>query len=332
MSGVSGLGQSPVILSFLLDPNLTTSSTITASGIGGNAAANVTGATVSAVYPRQILYRMIPHYPSPTVAGPLTSITVQNGGSYPTCTASTCTCTANLAVNTSTLNIWPGSTLGVIGVPAGGPGTNPPGPGNNQIQTFFNVIAVNSTSFDFSCPNPVHSGAAYTPGTYNTDGASTNPMVIVIQPAVAVPPNGTPAAWDGAQNGIATSPQAFAEINFTPPSSSSPTVCQITGPASPLPDGIAGTPYSETITTTGCASPVFSIVPGIPPGLSIGSSSGTISGTPTVPNPYSFIVEVTDANGNPTSAYGLTIDANPGAPGGTQILGTVNIQGQVTLK
>lgn len=228
IAGVSGIGQSPVVLSFLSDPNLSTSSLVTTTGIGGNTAANVTGVTPSAIYPRQFLYRMIPKSPAPTVAGPLPSITVQSGGSYPTCSQATCTCTANLTVNTSTLNVFVGSVIGISGVPVGGPGTIPPGAGNTQGLNFYTVANVASTSFDFSCPTPVGRNAL-TPGTYNTDYNSSTPMVVVIQPAIAVPPNGTPGAWDGGFNGTLISQNSFAEIIMTLPGTVSVSPCDLNG-------------------------------------------------------------------------------------------------------
>jgi len=70
LSGVSGSGQSPIILSVRSDPNMAVGDHVTVGGVGGNTAANQTAAAITNVYPRQWLFRMIPAYPSPTVAGP----------------------------------------------------------------------------------------------------------------------------------------------------------------------------------------------------------------------------------------------------------------------
>ena len=83
-------------------------------------------------------------------------------------------------------------------------------------------------------------------------------------------------------------------------------VCIIT--TTSLPDGTSGTAYSQTVTTSGCASPTFSISIGsLPSGLSIGGGSGTIFGIPTAVGTASFTVAVADVNGNPTKALSITV-------------------------
>lgn len=89
--------------------------------------------------------------------------------------------------------------------------------------------------------------------------------------------------------------------------------CVIT--RSTLPDWNLGGVFSQTITTTGCSSPTFSIVGTLPFGLSISPSTGVISGTPTTPDgapavlntAISFAVSVADASGSPTQALSLKI-------------------------
>jgi uncharacterized protein (TIGR03437 family) len=84
-----------------------------------------------------------------------------------------------------------------------------------------------------------------------------------------------------------------------------------------LPAGTVNVIYSATtITATGGATPyTWSISSGLlPPGLSIGNTTGTISGTPSAlaGSPYSFTVQVTDANqSTATATYSITIGALP---------------------
>lgn len=91
----------------------------------------------------------------------------------------------------------------------------------------------------------------------------------------------------------------------------------ISGPTitteSPLPDGAAGTPYSETFAATGGISPyAWSLISGsLPSGLGF-SGSGIISGTPTEAETSSFTVQVTDNNGiSATKPFSLTIAPAP---------------------
>ena len=67
-----------------------------------------------------------------------------------------------------------------------------------------------------------------------------------------------------------------------------------------LSNGVVGTPYSQTIQTSGGLAPItFSIVSGnLPTGLSLDPSSGIISGTPTSASFIIFIVRATSNCGN----------------------------------
>jgi len=81
-------------------------------------------------------------------------------------------------------------------------------------------------------------------------------------------------------------------------------------PAS-LPNGTAGTAYSQTFTGGGGAGPyTFSLVSGsLPVGMSM-SSAGVFSGTPTANGAFNFTVRATDANGfTGDQAYSLVIIA-----------------------
>jgi hypothetical protein len=81
------------------------------------------------------------------------------------------------------------------------------------------------------------------------------------------------------------------------------------------------TPYSQTIQTSGCANPVFSLAAGVLPiGASLNSFTGVISGSfgtcqtcnggvsgATLAGIYDFDIRVADANGASSRAYSLTL-------------------------
>jgi hypothetical protein len=80
---------------------------------------------------------------------------------------------------------------------------------------------------------------------------------------------------------------------------------------SPLPAGLIGISYSQTLTASGGVLPYsWSIVSGnLPPGLSL-PPSGVISGTPNSAGTYSFTVRVTGSNGQfMDKAFSLTVNA-----------------------
>ncbi|PZQ18412.1 MAG: autotransporter outer membrane beta-barrel domain-containing protein [Rhodanobacter denitrificans] len=81
-----------------------------------------------------------------------------------------------------------------------------------------------------------------------------------------------------------------------------------------LPNGLAGTAYSQQFTASGGLAPyTYAVIVGtLPAGLSL-SSAGLLSGTPTADGSYSFSVQATDSTGGTagtvTVAYTLTIGA-----------------------
>ncbi|TLX21877.1 putative Ig domain-containing protein [Thermomonas fusca] len=79
-----------------------------------------------------------------------------------------------------------------------------------------------------------------------------------------------------------------------------------------LPDPIANTAYSQTISASGGVAPyVFAITAGaLPGGLSLNPATGAITGTSNTVGTFNFTVTATDANGQTGSqAYTLTIAA-----------------------
>ena len=110
-----------------------------------------------------------------------------------------------------------------------------------------------------------------------------------------------------AANGVSPNATQNASLLINP-------VCLIT--SSTLASGKLGVAYSQTIPTAGCVSPTFSVTTGATNlaafGLAV-SSGGVVSGTPIATGLCSFTVGVTDAQGNPTQAYGITFVAGPGS-------------------
>jgi Putative Ig domain len=108
-------------------------------------------------------------------------------------------------------------------------------------------------------------------------------------------------------------------------------------PTSTLPNGSAGTPYSQTISASGGTGALtFSSTGTLPPGLTL-SSAGVLAGTPSTPGNYSFRIFATDNVGASasqpftvtiglTTATQLSITAPSGATAGTPFNITVTAQ------
>jgi hypothetical protein len=81
-----------------------------------------------------------------------------------------------------------------------------------------------------------------------------------------------------------------------------------------LPNGTAGTPYSQTLKASGDAPITWSLESGaLPAGLNL-LGSGTISGTPTTAGTYSFSVKAINSAGSDVSSFSVIITGGSTTP------------------
>ncbi|MEK6303287.1 MAG: ice-binding family protein [Acidobacteriota bacterium] len=84
-----------------------------------------------------------------------------------------------------------------------------------------------------------------------------------------------------------------------------------------LPNGVVGTPYSQTVSAVGGTAPyTFAVSSGaLPNGLTLNGTTGVISGTPTAAGTFNFTITATDTNGCPGSRpYSIAMAGAPGCP------------------
>ncbi len=125
-------------------------------------------------------------------------------------------------------------------------------------------------------------------------------------PTTAETGNFTARATSGGNAG--TQVISVSIVAATPPPNSSPVT--ISNP--PLPDGIIGTAYSQTLTVNGGGpTNVWSVLTGVlPPGLSL-STTGVISGTPTLLGTSNFTILVINGIVSFAQNFSITIDPVP---------------------
>lgn len=103
--------------------------------------------------------------------------------------------------------------------------------------------------------------------------------------------------------GTPTTPGSYTfTVSITDPSGDQQqkqyTICVIGINPSSLTDGTPGTPYSQTLTATGCAQTPLSwqVTSGsLPPGLTLNETTGVISGTPTETGAFNFTITLQSA-------------------------------------
>ncbi|MEP7340603.1 MAG: Ig domain-containing protein, partial [Acidobacteriota bacterium] len=100
-----------------------------------------------------------------------------------------------------------------------------------------------------------------------------------------------------------------------------------------LPNGVAGTAYSQTITPGGGSSAnyTYSFTGTLPPGLSLTpgpAATGTLSGNPTASGNYNFTIIATDTNGCAGNrAYSVTINQAPAITSANTVTFSINVLG-----
>jgi hypothetical protein len=156
---------------------------------------------------------------------------------------------------------------------------------------------------------PTDSNSPYNPGATVTVLGNTGSLIKT---------GSTFAGWDTAPDGSSTSYQP--SDTFVAGSSDVILYAQwilvtITISPTTLPDGQAGTTYSQTLAASGGTAPyTFTETGNLPAGLIL-SSDGALTGTPTTAGASSFTVTATDAESNTGSqAYTLTVDSAPAPP------------------
>jgi len=166
---------------------------------------------------------------------------------------------------------------------------------NTPFSQSFSVV-FGAGSYTFSCPNPPPGLSMSAQGTLS----------------------GTPTSL-GTFNFNVVATLVAAQGGFTVSASEQLTVINGLRISSSvvLPNGVAGSSYSQTITASGGRQPYsFTLEPStvvpnaLPQGLSL-TASGVLSGIPTAPGNYGFTIDVTDSNQATASAFFQLIIAPP---------------------
>ena len=186
-------------------------------------------------------------------------------------------------------------------------------------------------TFDPNTNGPVFTllpqpGIVYIGGVFSTAGVSArNRVAAVDQQTGAVRP------WNPNSNGtirsIVADPTStylggmYTAMNGTPSGNIAAVTLENSVPcpvisltAPPLPQGVAGTPYTTSIVASGgMVSYCYAVSAGsLPSGLTLNNVTGQISGTPTAAGVSVFSVSATDVEGCVgTAGYTLTINAAP---------------------
>ncbi|MCC6464531.1 MAG: putative Ig domain-containing protein, partial [Planctomycetes bacterium] len=144
---------------------------------------------------------------------------------------------------------------------------------------------------------------------------SSQPFTLEVTPAAA---GNFSLAVSIANTDPDENPYTFTVSGTASGSPSPPPALDIT--TTSLPAGAVGTPYSQTVSSTGGTAPyTWTLGTGAPPGLSLAAGTGstvTFSGTPTMAGTYTFNITVSDSSSpaqSDTQGYTITIAAAPAA-------------------
>ncbi len=110
---------------------------------------------------------------------------------------------------------------------------------------------------------------------------------------------------------VLTMDQALSRLTGTQPPPLVIPAVTITPPT--LPNGVVGTPYTQTLTpsTTATGPFTWTVTSGaLPTNLILGSTSGIISGTPTTTGTSTFSVKVTNGSASTTQSFSIGINAS----------------------
>jgi alpha-tubulin suppressor-like RCC1 family protein len=170
----------------------------------------------------------------------------------------------------------------------------------------FNVSATGSSPLGYRWR---FNGTNLTDNAHFNGSATANLIVSNVQPADA----GSYSVVVTNVAGSATSTAAVLTVNCP----------AITLSPSTLPDGTAGSAFSQTLTAAGGASPyAFAVTAGgLPAGLTL-SSSGSLNGTPSASVVTNFTVTATDTNGC-VGSQGYILTINPAPLSGLAIISSV---------
>jgi hypothetical protein len=199
------------------------------------------------------------------------------------------------------------------------------------------TLSPSTFAFRYTINGAAAMAQALTVGAVNT--TLTNWAVSNTQSwLTATPSNGfTSGASSLSVNPTGLAPGTYTDIitgNSTDTSNSPTATVSLTVYAAPtftpstLPDGVVGTPYSQTLVGSGGQTPyTWAVTSGaLPAGLTLNSSSGTITGTPTANGASTFTVRLSEAGGV-TVSQSYTVIVTGGVIGNNGAVMTGIVQG-----
>jgi LPXTG-motif cell wall-anchored protein len=172
------------------------------------------------------------------------------------------------------------------------------------------IAATAATNATLNTPYSFTVAATGDPTITFAVSAGALPAGLVLNAATGVI-SGTPTVAGAATftitatNSVNSANHAYSITVGTPP--------VITSSAPPA--AVAGTAYTETVTTSGTAPVTFAVTAGaLPAGLTLNAVTGVISGTPTTAANYSFAITATSPYGTASASYVLAVDPAAALP------------------